>query len=201
MSNQQSEMQIFPNTNLDRLGKTGSIPTTLQLHLFCTTKSLLRTILDPASWWLSQSCDSYAAAFCSRDVGPNGPNNKHSLEEHLWHVGSTTSTVASLRVARLGWLPSQAKLPLHDSWRRTWQMCQWPWHVKSTIGKAKLPQHKPVYNWENWSLPTTSRLHLFSTTWSLLRTILDPAGWWLSQSCDSYAAAFLLWRCGPKWAK
>ena len=23
MSNQQSEMQIFPNTNLDRLGKTG----------------------------------------------------------------------------------------------------------------------------------------------------------------------------------
>ena len=46
----------------------------------------------PASWWLSQSCDSYAAAFCCRDVGPNGPNNKHSLEEHLWHVGSTTST-------------------------------------------------------------------------------------------------------------
>ena len=50
----------------------------------CTTWSLLRTILDPASCWLSQSCDSYAAAFCCRDVGPNGPNNKHSLEEHLW---------------------------------------------------------------------------------------------------------------------
>ena len=58
----QSEKQSFPNTNLDRLEKDRSLPTTSQLHLFCTTCSLLRTILDPASWWLSQSCDSYAAA-------------------------------------------------------------------------------------------------------------------------------------------
>ena len=27
------------------------------------------------SRWLSQSCDSYAPAFCCRNVGPNGPNN------------------------------------------------------------------------------------------------------------------------------
>ena len=138
MSNQQSVNQLNPDIPQHKPvynWENWSLPTTSQLHHFCTTWSLLRTILDPASWWLSQSCDSYAAAFCSRDVGPNGPNNKHSLEEHLWHVGSTTSTVASLRVARLGWLPSQAKLPLHDSWRRTWQMCQWPWNVKSTIGK------------------------------------------------------------------
>ena len=57
-----------------------SLPTTSQLHLFCTTWSLLRTILDPASWWLSQSCDSYAAAFCCRDVGPNGPNATYSKQ-------------------------------------------------------------------------------------------------------------------------
>ena len=117
------------------------LPTTSQLHLFCTTWSLLRNILDPASWWLSQSCDSYA------DVGPNGPNNKHSLEEHLWQVASTTSTVASLRVARLGWLPSQAKLPLHDGWLRTWQMCHCSWNFKPTIRKAELPQHKPGSPW------------------------------------------------------
>ena len=42
------------------------------------------------------SCDSFSAASCCRDVGPNGPNHKHSLEEHLWLVASTTSTVASL---------------------------------------------------------------------------------------------------------
>ena len=36
----------------------------------------------------------------SRDVGPNGPNKKHSLKEQLWQLASTTSTVAPLRVAR-----------------------------------------------------------------------------------------------------
>ena len=55
-----------------------------------------------------------------------------------------------------------------------------------------LPKHKPGSPWENCSLPTTSQLHLVCTTWSLLRTVLDPASWWLSQSCDSYRAAFAL---------
>ena len=68
------------------------------------------------------------SCLCCRDVGPHEPNNKHSLKEHLWHVGSTTSTVASLRVARLGWLPSQEKLPLHGGWQSE---------------KPDLPQHKP----------------------------------------------------------
>ena len=115
------------------LGKNGRY---LQLRRFTffalDTWSLLRTVLNSASW-LCQSGDSDAAACCYRDVGPKGPNNKHRLEEHLWHVGSTTSTVASLRVARLGWLPSQANLPLHDGWHRNWQMCHWPWNVKSTM--------------------------------------------------------------------
>ena len=114
-------------------GKNWSLPTRMQLHLFCTTWSPLRTVLNPASWWLYQSGDSYPVAFYCRDVGPNWPNNKHGLEEHLWHVGSTTSTVASLRVARLGWLPSQAKLPLHVGWHGTRQIYHWPWNVKSTI--------------------------------------------------------------------
>ena len=197
MSSQQSVVASSSATQPGSPWESRSLPTTSQLHLFCTTWSLLRTILDPASWWLSQSCDSYAAAFCCRDVGPNGPNNKHSLEEHLWHVGSTTSAVASLRVERLGWLPIQAKLPLHDGWRRAWQMCQWPWNAKSTIRKAKLPRHIPGSPWENWSLLTTSQLHLFCTTWSLLRTILHPASWWLCQSCDSYAAAFCCRDVGP----
>ena len=173
MSSQLSVVARSSTTQPGSPWENRSLPTTSQLHLFCTTWSLLRTILDPASWWLSQSCDSYAAAFCCRDVGPNGPNNKHSLEEHLWHVGSTTSAVASLRVARLGWLPSQDRL------------------------KPDLPQHKPGSPWENGSLPTTSQLHLFCSTWSLLRTILYPASWWLSQSCDSYAAAFCCRDVGP----
>ena len=145
---------------------------------------------------LDRCCDSYAAAFCCRGVGPNGLNNKHSLEEHLSRVGSTTSTVASLPVARLEWLLSQAKLPRHDGWRRTWQMCQWPWNVKSTIRKAR---PSPTQNWialgklvATYNFAASPLLHR-----SPLKTILNPASWWLSQSCDSYAAAFCCRDVGP----
>ena len=110
-SNQQSEKPDLPQHKPGSPWENCWLLTTSQLHLFCTAESLLSTIVDPASWWLSQSCDSYAAAFGCRDVGPDGPKKKHSLAEHLCHVASTTSTVASLRVAKLGWLPSQAKLP------------------------------------------------------------------------------------------
>ena len=146
------------NAKLDCIRKFGRYLQLRRFNFFCTAESLLS--LDNGNWqlvvpkwWFLRSC------LCCRDVGPNGPNNKHSLEEHLWHVGSTTSTVAPLRVARLGWLPSQAKLPLHDGWHWARKLCQWPWDVKSTIGKAKLPQHKPGSPWENWSLPTTSQLY------------------------------------------
>ena len=111
---------------------------------------------------LGQQCLSSDSYVCCTDVGPNGPNNKHSLEEHLWHVASTTSTVASLPVARLGWLPGQAKLPLHDGWQRTRKLCHSSWNVKSTIKKAQSPQHKPASPWENWSLPTSLQLHFFA---------------------------------------
>ena len=97
MSNQQTEKQSFPNTSLHCLGENWSLPTTSQLHLFFTTWSLLGTILDPASWWLSQSCDSCEATsgpklwflrscLCCRDLGSIA--NIDSLEEHLWHVAS-----------------------------------------------------------------------------------------------------------------
>ena len=43
--------------------------------------------------------------------------------------------------------------------------------------KAELPQHKPGSPSEYWWIPATSQLHLFFTTRSLLRTILDPASW------------------------
>ena len=112
MSNQQSvRARSSPTQTWIALGKlvaTYNFAASPFLHYMISTQN---HSIDPASWWLSQSCDSYAAAFCCRDVGPNGPNNKHSLEEHLWHVASTTSTVAPFRVARLGWLPSKAKLP------------------------------------------------------------------------------------------
>ena len=54
------------------------------------------------------------SCICCRDVGPNRTDDKHKLGKQLWCLASTTSTVAPLLVARLRWLPSQAKLSLHD---------------------------------------------------------------------------------------
>ena len=60
----------------------------------------------PTVFWANLRAISLSSIAKKRE-GPNGPNNKHSLEKHLWYVCSTTSTMASLRVARLGWLPSK----------------------------------------------------------------------------------------------
>ena len=58
------------------------------------------------------------------------PIFKEEIGRTLVAVASTTSTVASLRVARLGWLPRQAaKLPMHDGWQRTRKLCHWPWNI------------------------------------------------------------------------
>ena len=148
---------------------------------FCTTWSLLSTILNPASWWLSQSCDSYAAAFCCTDVSPNCTGNSGILVSGKIRMAPKPSktTTAWWLASNLTDVPVAMKCQINNQF------------------KPELPQHKPGSPGENCSPPTTSQLHLFCTTWSLLRTILDPASWWLSQSCDSYAAAFGCTDVGP----
>ena len=139
MSNQQSEKPELPQNKPGSSWENQSLPTTLQLHLFCTTWSLFRTILDPASWWLSQSCDSYAVSFCCRHVGTNVPNKKHMVE-HLWH-GSTTSTVAcgKTRMARKPTKTTAAWwLALNSKTMPLFMKCQ----INNRL-KPNLPQNKP----------------------------------------------------------
>ena len=107
---------------------------------------------------------------CCRDVGPKGPNSKHSLEEHLWHVASTTSTVASLKLATARWLASNlANLPVAMKCRNNNQ-------------KSRTSTTQTGSPWENWGILTTSQPHLF------LHCMIFTG--FLCQSCDSYAAAF-----------
>ena len=84
--------QIFPNTNLYILGKTGGY-LQLRTSLFDTAQSLFRTILDQGSSLLSQSCNSCAVAFC-KDPGSNGTNNKDTLTavDIRAEMGQITST-------------------------------------------------------------------------------------------------------------
>ena len=96
-----------------------------------------------------------------------------------------------VRLTRLEWLPRQAKLPLHGGWRRNWQMCHWPWDVKSTIRKAKLPQHKPLIALGKGVATYNFETAPFCNVQSLFRTILNSAIWSLSQSCKK--SWHLLW--------
>ena len=126
---------------------------------------------------------SNRSCLCCRDVGPKGTNGKHRLEEHfnsgILTGGKTRMAPKPSKTTTAWWLASNSQnMPLIIK-------CQ----INSQL-KPDLPQHKPGSPWENWSLPTTSQLHLVCTTLSLLRTILDPVARWLSQSCGSYAAAF-----------
>ena len=101
---------------------------------------------------------------CCRDVGPKGPNSKHSLEEHLWHVASTTSTVASLKLAR----PKTSKTT--TAWWLASNLANLPVAMKcrNNNQKSRTSTTQTGSPWENWGILTTSQLHLFYTAWSLL---------------------------------
>ena len=102
---------------------------------------------------------------CCKDLGSNGLNNKHSLEEQVLHLASTTSSLAPVRWIKPVWLPRKAKVPLHGGLHRTGTISyQWTWNVKSTMRKDRPSekQIKPASSWENGWLPTTSQLHCFA---------------------------------------
>ena len=106
------------------------------------------------------------------------------------HLDSLTSTLAPWGLARPGWFPWQANLPLLGGWLRTWKICHWLGNAKSTVRKARpaQTQHKTGSPWENWWIPTTSQLHFFALHRLYLGPVPDPASWQQSQSCSSYAA-------------
>ena len=138
---------------------------------FCTT-SLLRTILDPARWWLDKKFDSWSTAWkstCGRW--------QYNFNSRTLASGKTRIAPKPSKTTTAWWLASNLR-----------DVPTVPWNVKSTIRKANLPQHKP-------GSPGKTARHAYNffalPTRSLLKTILDPASWWLP----------LLYRSGIKWAK
>ena len=127
---------------------------------------------------------------CCRDLGWNGSNNKHSLEERRVHlVTITPSILAPVQLARPGWLPRQAKPPLLRGGHGTWNKSHWPWNVKSTMRKAR---SSPTQTWiPLGELDGTYNFAAsrFCAAQSLFRKILQCSSL-LSQSCNSCAAAF-----------
>ena len=118
-------------------------------------------------------------------MGPNGTDGKHSLEEHFWHVGSTTSTVAPWRVARLGWLPRRAKL--HDGWRRNRKICRCLSNVQPTISSSQIFPNRNLHRLGKTGHYLQLRSFTFLHCMISTRDHFSPC--WLSQSCYSCAAA------------
>ena len=168
--------QLTPNrpTQTGSPWQSWSLHTTSQLHLLLHYTIIYSgSFSDPTSWWLSQSCDSFAAAaFAVEMLGPNGPNKKHSLKETI---------VAALPVQLQQWHPcewqdydqdgSQDKQDLSTSMAASVELdiCAiGSWNVKSTIRKAELPQHKPGSPWRKllaaYNFAASPFLHC---TWSL----------------------------------
>ena len=128
----------------------------------------------------------------------DGANNQHSLEEHLLQVASTTSTVASLPMARLGWLPSKTT----TAWWLAANSKTMPLFMKCQINnqlEPDNPQHKPGSPWgkllATYNFAASPFLHcrisesLFS---------LDNGDWQLAvPKLGFYAAAF----CVEMWAQ
>ena len=158
MLNQQSEQLSFLNTAQNWFAFAKLVATyNFTASLFCTAKSVFKErqlVADPKLWFL-HSC------FCCRDLGSFASNDKHSLEEQFWHLAFATSTVATLRVARLGWFPSQATtvwfVSLHWTGVPGPMRCQ----INNQKSSASQTQHKTGLHSENWWLPTTSQLHIF----------------------------------------
>ena len=169
ISNEKS--QIFPNTNLERLQKLLATYN-FAASLFCT-QSPLKIILHPASWWLSHRCHSCASAFAVKISDQMGQRTCTAWKKHFGTLLLQLQQSHPCELARLEWLPRQAKLPLHGGRRTTGRICHWPWNVKSTIRK-------------NRASPTQ--------TWIALEKLVQPRGFTFLQYTSSIEDHFKPWQ-------
>ena len=159
MSNHKSEKQSFPNTNLDRLGKTGRY---LQLGSFTFLR--IRTSLDDGC---NQLC-------CTRLEWVRTFSAPVTLAIGKTSVAPTTSNIiTTARWLALNWnsMPLVMKCQVNDEKRQIFPKTKQTWFV---LGKRVA-----TYNFA---------ASLFCTVQSLFRTILNHGSWRLSHSCDSCAA-------------
>ena len=206
-------------TGLEMSNKQWWLPTTSQLHLFCTTWSLLRTILDPASWWLAKKNWCLHSCLCCIDLWSQMGQRTSTAQKSKSgtmpvQMGQITTQLGRTLVpccqynfnsgilasgrTRMAPKPSKTTTARWLAWNSKTMALAMKCQINNQLN-PDLPQHKPGSPWENWSLPTTSQLHLFCTAWSPLRTVLNPASWWLYQSGDSDAAACCYRDVGPNW--
>ena len=86
MLHRQSENQSFPSTTQNWIAFGGLVATyNFAASLFCVHNLYLVyyiAVLDDGSWKLAvPNIQFLQSRLCCRDLGSNGPNDKHSFEE------------------------------------------------------------------------------------------------------------------------
>ena len=122
---------------------------------------------------------------CCKDLGSNGLNSKHSLEEQLLHLAFTTSAVVPVRIGK-------TRVAANTTAR---------WVVSNSDSMPlamKRPQH--IYLDRPGKTGTSLADSLFCNAQVVLKTILNHG------SCDCPTVVilvqlYLLQRSGPKWDK
>ena len=179
MSYQQSEKRSFSNRNMGLHSENWWLTTTSQLHFF----ALHHFYLGPRQWCLEivSKLRFLRSRLCCQDL--------HRLEQQLWHLASTFSTLAPVRWAKTSAAPKTSKTT--TAW---WLVSKWnsmPLAMKCQISNEK-SQIFPDTNLDR--LQKLSATYNFAAslfcTQSPFKIILRPASWWLSQSCHSCAAVF-----------
>ena len=177
MSYQQSEKRSFSNRNMGLHSENWWLTTTSQLHFF----ALHHFHLGPRQWCLEivSKLRFLRSRLCCQDL--------HRLEQQLWHLASTFSTLAPVRWAKTSAAPKTSKTT--TAW---WRASHW----------KKLAMKCQISNEKSQIFPNSNlnRLQKLSATYNFaaslfctqspFKIILRPASWWLSQSCHSCASAF-----------
>ena len=131
---------------------------------------------------------TYLDLHSHKDLGSNRPNNMHTVEENIWHLVFTTSTLAPVRNGKTRVASKTSKTTT-------------AWWLVSNWSRMPLAMKRQINNEKNLIFPnsnldrlgktgTTSELHFFCNAQALLKTILNHGSWRLSHSCDSCAAVF-----------
>ena len=120
-------------------------------------------------------------------------DSKHSSEEQLLHLASTTSTRAPVRWAKTSVAPKTRTIITTGWWLAWYWKNIVPLAMECQVNDEKtqiFPKTKQTWFLLGKQLATYNFAASLFCTQSPFKIILHPASWWLSHSCHSCAGVF-----------
>ena len=141
---------------------------------------------------------TYLDLHSHRDLGSNRPNNMHTVEENIWHLVFTTSTLAPVRNGKTRVASKTSKTTT-------------AWWLVSNWSRMPLAMKRQINNEKNLIFPNSNldRLGKTGTTSELHFSAMHKLCWrpfWTMVAGDCPTVVilvqpYLLQKSGLKWAK